>query len=558
MKKLGLIQKVLLVAFAFVFLIPMNAIAAPSKGGQIYFNDFDGGLTVAPKVTGVLGGVTSTESVQGYDGIGSLSNTFGGNFLRNPSGGGEPPRVPGSPTTLTLTGLPPHTSVDINFLLAVIDSWDGSEPGEGPGACDNCHPDIFTVTVDGNTVFSEAFGFNGPIFDPPPGVLLDEYVPLFNPEFDDAAYDMGLYASFDNIPHSAKSLTIEWFASGDGWQGGDDESWAIDNLEVVLEKKVAPEKICVVNEPGGNDSPFNRSVAEGVDRASRKLQVEVVTLDAAMPDELGPNLETFVTAGDCDLIIGVGFQVGFEIDPIAWDYPDQRFSSIDFGLGGYHDNVAEVQFLTDQAAFLAGYIAAGISETEKVGVFGGIQFPPVTMFMDGYALGVDWFNAENEASVEVLGWDPDLQTGLFAFTFTDPAAGEVLAADLYNQGADTVFPVAGLTGFGALNEADLRKAAGENVRVIGVDYDWSEEVGDDKRVILTSVVKELGDAAYKQIEAIVDDTWQAGPFWVSLEEGLVGIAPFYKLNNQVPGYLKNDLKGIIESIIDGSISTSPP
>jgi hypothetical protein len=84
-------------------------------------------------------------------------------------------------------------------------------------------------------VFSEAFGFMGPVFVPPPGVLLTESVPLgFNSDHDDAAYDMGLNPAFDNIPHTANSLTIEWVASGDGWQGGDDESWAIDNLEVVL------------------------------------------------------------------------------------------------------------------------------------------------------------------------------------------------------------------------------------------------------------------------------------------------------------------------------------
>ncbi|NIM95690.1 MAG: hypothetical protein GTO18_18475, partial [Anaerolineales bacterium] len=166
--------RVLLVVLVIVVLVPINVMAAPSKGRQIYFNDFDGGLTVAPKVTATLGGVTSTEPVQGYDGIGSPGNSFGGLFLRNTSGGGEPPRTPGSPTTLTLTGLPPHISVDINFLLAIIDSWDGSEPGEDPGGCLDCHPDIFTVTVDGVTVFSEAFGFNGPVFDPPPGVLLAE------------------------------------------------------------------------------------------------------------------------------------------------------------------------------------------------------------------------------------------------------------------------------------------------------------------------------------------------------------------------------------------------
>jgi hypothetical protein len=212
---------------------------------QVYFNDFDGGTIVLPGVTATLGGVTSLEPVEGYGGYG-----YEEYFLRNDTGGYDEGGIgtPGSPTTLTLEGLPPHTSIDINFLLAIIDSWDGNAPGEGDGACTDCHPDILTITVDGTLIFSEAFGYNGSVFEPPPGVLLTEPTPLgFNPEFDDAAYDMGVNPTFDDIPHSASTLTIEWFASGDGWQGGLDESWAIDNLEINIDEPPPPTLYAEIN-----------------------------------------------------------------------------------------------------------------------------------------------------------------------------------------------------------------------------------------------------------------------------------------------------------------------
>ena len=200
---------------------------------SVYFNDFDGGLTVAPGVTDVLDGITTTEPVQDYGGVGS----FGSDFLRNTTGG-APIGTPGELTRLTLTGLRKHNSIDINFLLAIIDSWDGSLPGSPPPGGDFYHPDIFNVRVDGIVVFDESFGFNVPTFVPPPGVLLDEYSVLgFNGDWNDAAYDMGLNPTFDNIPHTARTLTIEWFADGAGWQGGDDESWAIDNLEIILNEE---------------------------------------------------------------------------------------------------------------------------------------------------------------------------------------------------------------------------------------------------------------------------------------------------------------------------------
>lgn len=132
-----------------------------------------------------------------------------------------------------------------------------------------------------------------------------------------------------------------------------------------------------------------------------------------------------------------------------------------------------------------------------------------------------------------------------------------MASDLYDLGADTVFPVAGVTSFGALDEAATRKAGRDSVHVIGVDYDWSGTFGDPDRVILTSVVKNSEVAVFNQIAAVVDGTWSAGLVFEGLETGSVDIAPFYALNSRVSGFLKNDLKTIRLGIVDGSIPTTP-
>jgi basic membrane protein A len=107
-------------------------------------------------------------------------------------------------------------------------------------------------------------------------------------------------------------------------------------------------------------------------------------------------------------------------------------------------------------------------------------------------------------------------------------------------------------------EAQDRRDAGQPyARVIGVDYDWYAEHREYDRVLLTSVVKDLGEAAFDQIAALVDGTWQAGTVVADLASGGVEMAPFHHLNNVVPGHLKNDLKGIREGIIGGTIPTQP-
>jgi len=192
-------------------------------------------------------GITHLESVQGYAGLGSGSNVFSGNFLRNESGGYV--STP-TPSVLTLTGLPAHTSVSLGFLLAVIDSWDGNSNEvieHYPVG-----PDYFNVrVVDGNNIwtFSQTFtnftnvsqSYSGPMLGGGPSAR------GFNATWLDSAYDMGLDPVFQNIPHTGTTLTVEWFASGAGWQGENalfsythDESWGIDDVRVTLNDVHAP------------------------------------------------------------------------------------------------------------------------------------------------------------------------------------------------------------------------------------------------------------------------------------------------------------------------------
>lgn len=316
-------------------------------------------------------------------------------------------------------------------------------------------------------------------------------------------------------------------------------------------------KICIVYDIGDPDIGFNGSAAEGAREAAAKLHVEVAEGAATIPEDITANIDAFVTGGDCDLIIGIGFIVAFAMEPFVMANPSQNFAILDSGFGGTYDNVAEVNFEVNEAAFLAGYLAAGVSKTGKVGVFGGLPIPPVTLFMDGYALGVEWYNWVYDTDVEVLGWDVATQSGLFTFSFGDPALGQAAAAGLYDMGADIVFPVAGFTGIGGLFEANERKAAGEDVFVIGVDFDLFELFGDPEGVILTSVLKDLGPAVFNQAAAIVDGTWTGGEVLEGLEEGSAEIAKFHMTNRYVPGFLKNDLKALRAGIIDGTIPTLP-
>ena len=196
------------------------AVSSALADTTVFSTDFTGALPAEYSAPGA-----TIEGVQGYAGLGPVGNQFGGSFLRYTS-------VPLLDTQLTLTGLPAHDHLKLSFLLGVIDSWDGTE--------------LLQITIDGTTVFSHWFQLatgDASSYVHPTGGLLSSGVNLgfsnSSYHFRDRAYNMDVDPIFA-IPHTASTVTIVWkigAVSGPAanqWQGGNDESWAIDNVRVVV------------------------------------------------------------------------------------------------------------------------------------------------------------------------------------------------------------------------------------------------------------------------------------------------------------------------------------
>lgn len=215
--------------------IGLGSLTANAASVIVYSNTFEA-EALGSLPTG-FSGAGSVQDSQGYDAVSS----FGDRFLRNESAGGPAPA-----TRLTLTGLQAHSSVSLGFLLAIIDSWDGS-------GC--CSPDPFAITIgDGisqASVFTEIFdNFNGGAGQTFGGSPLVPRQGLGFGGFSDTAYDLTALSGLQNIAHTSSTLVIDLFAgplppdNQNLFQGGDDESWAIDNLSVTLNGVAEP---CAAN-----------------------------------------------------------------------------------------------------------------------------------------------------------------------------------------------------------------------------------------------------------------------------------------------------------------------
>ncbi len=312
-------------------------------------------------------------------------------------------------------------------------------------------------------------------------------------------------------------------------------------------------KACQVTDTGGiDDKSFNATAWKGVEDAVKEFGIEGKYLESQQQTDYEKNINAFIEEG-CDIIITVGFLLGDATKAAAEANPDQKFSIVDFAYDPPLPNVLGQVFATDQAAFLAGYLAAGVTKTGKVGTFGGIQIPPVTVFMDGFALGVEYYNQQNGTNVEVLGWDPEAQTGLFTGNFESTDDGRAMGETLMDEGADIILPVAGPVGLGTAAAAMERGG----VYIIGVDADWVLTNPEYASITLTSVLKNMDVTTKEAIKSVIDGTFEGGVTVGTLENGGVGLAPFHELESAVPDDLKTALEEVKAAIIAGEVQTSP-
>jgi basic membrane protein A len=315
---------------------------------------------------------------------------------------------------------------------------------------------------------------------------------------------------------------------------------------------------CEVTDVGGvDDKSFNQTAWKGLQDAQKDLGIQAKVLESQSPNDFEPNI-TAAIQQNCDLIVTVGFLLGDATAQAAKQNPDQKFAIVDFnfttksGKDLTYDNVRELTFATDEAAFLAGYLAAGMSKTGKVGTFGGINIPTVSIFMNGFAAGVQYYNQQNNKDVKVLGWDLEKQDGLFSGDFEDQDKGKRITENLLSEGADIIMPVAGPVGLGS---AAAVEQAGD-ASLIWVDTDGCVSAPEYCDIFLTSVMKNMDVAVHDTTEQTVDGQFQGGLYVGTLENQGVGIAPYHEFEAKVPSDLKSQIDDLRRKIIAGEIDVA--
>ncbi len=319
---------------------------------------------------------------------------------------------------------------------------------------------------------------------------------------------------------------------------------------------VTPVTVCLVTDLAGvDDRSFNASAWQGVNDAVAAgfANADPILLESDSREDYQPNIDGCLAQG-AEHIVTVGFELGEATATNAAADPDILWTIVDFSYDPDIPNVRELVYQTDEAAFAAGYLAAGMSQTGVVGTYGGLNIPTVSIFMDGMTRGVAYYNEQKGASVQVVGWDVDLQDGQFTGSFTDMGLARTVCEGILDEGADIMLPVGGAIN---LPCGDAIIARGIDGALIGVDADAVEAMPETYADLwMTTIEKGIALQVMRSIQDHAEGNWTAGGELGTAANGAVGLAPYHSWEDKIPADLKAEVDALFQAIVDGEIDAA--
>ena len=302
-------------------------------------------------------------------------------------------------------------------------------------------------------------------------------------------------------------------------------------------------------------STSNSGGSSSASASSGKIAVKY--LQSTTQSDYTPNINTFI--GDkCGIVVTVGFLMAQATQTASTKNASSKFAIVDNAYTPALKNVDALLFNTAQDAFMGGYLAAGMSKTGKVATFGGEKLPTVTIYMDGFYDGVQYYNQKHGTHVSVLGWSEKTQNGSFTGDFTNQTNGQNVTQTFINEGADVIFPVAGNVGLGsakAVQNADAA-AGSQKVNMEWVDTDGCISAAQYCKYFITSVTKGIQTAVKNAVTTAANGSFKGGNYIGTLQNGGVALAPFHDFASKVPSKLQSELGTIKQGIINGSIKVA--
>lgn len=268
----------------------------------------------------------------------------------------------------------------------------------------------------------------------------------------------------------------------------------------------------IVDSVGISDMGYNASAIDAKERMQKEwgLDEHDITLASSTNPSNYQRDFRYIAGQNYNVIVVVGDEMDEMLKDDVPDFRNVKFVLVDGEVPGKLTNCTMLDFKVEQGSFLAGFLAASVSKSKKVGFVGGKEIAHIKRFEAGYRAGV-----------KAAGYDPDIHVlSTYTGDWNDEAKGRKCAKHMLEEGVDVIFHAAGGSGIGVLKEVAEENKDGRDCYAIGVDQDQSNiAIG----CVLTSVIKHVDTAVFENVGRVRNNQFIPGTQWYDLKNGGIGL-----------------------------------
>lgn len=281
-----------------------------------------------------------------------------------------------------------------------------------------------------------------------------------------------------------------------------------------------------------NDQGWNQLAYEGLQAVEKELGARTSHQVTKSASDQQPALRDLADQG-YDLILCHGFEYGERVKSIAPKYPNTKFVVV-AGNVKQAPNVATLVPKLEDATYLLGMLAGGMTKSNVIGEIGGMKLPVIKSTFDAYTAGARAINPKIKVLTSYVG------------NFEDQNKAKEAANAMIAQGADVLFHNADQAGKGMFDAAQDRKG----VLVFGSNRDQNSLA---PTVCLASAVIEMPRAFVQLARDVQGNKFKPDFIELNLPRGTVAVEWNEALRSTVPPALLQKVAEAEQKIKNGTL-----
>jgi basic membrane lipoprotein Med (substrate-binding protein (PBP1-ABC) superfamily) len=260
-----------------------------------------------------------------------------------------------------------------------------------------------------------------------------------------------------------------------------------------------------------SDAGWNASAFDGLQLIKAKLEAETAMVQTRSPTDFDDGFRDFAARG-FNLIFAHGYEYTDSAISVAREFPNTYFV-VSSGSEA-SSNVASLTFRFDDAAYVEGIIAGGVSKSGVVGAIGGIELPSIKLTFDGFKRGFLSVQPKGRILISFIG------------KFDDVGAAKEAALAQINQGADVLIHDADAAGLGV-----FQAAAQAHIFAFGAIRNQNDIAPD---VVLASAVNSTPEAFLRIATEVKEHRFHPGMIEFGMKDGMVNVVLNPRLASRIP------------------------